>query len=60
MKFLRDKSPVQILTRMRRLFDITWASLTPEEKGEGLYETLWNKGITMLDISETDEMLMVL
>jgi spore germination protein len=48
------------LTVIRRLFDMDWASLTPEEKGEGIYETLRDRGIATTDISETEDMFDVL
>ncbi|MCL2223372.1 MAG: spore germination protein [Defluviitaleaceae bacterium] len=47
-------------TVIRRLFDMDWASLTEEEKGEGIYETLRDRGIATTDISETDDMFDIL
>ena len=48
------------LSVIRRLFDMDWASLTPEEKGENIYETLRDRGIATTDISETDDMFDIL
>ncbi|MCL2388726.1 MAG: spore germination protein, partial [Defluviitaleaceae bacterium] len=48
------------LSVIRRLFDMDWASLTPEEKGESIYETLRDRGIATTDISEADDMFDIL
>ena len=44
------------LTVIRRLFDMDWAALTPEEKSDGLFETLRDRGIATSDLSEADNM----
>ncbi|MCL2198014.1 MAG: spore germination protein [Defluviitaleaceae bacterium] len=47
-------------TVIKRLFDMNWAALTPEEKGATVYETLRDRGIATTDISETDDMFDIL
>ena len=44
------------MTVIRRLFDMDWAALSPEEKSEGLYETLRDRGIATSDLSEAETM----
>jgi len=48
------------LTVINRLFKMDWAELSPEEKGETVYETLRDRGIATTDISETDDMFDIL
>ncbi|MCL1842405.1 MAG: spore germination protein [Defluviitaleaceae bacterium] len=47
-------------TVIKRLFDMDWATLTPQEKSRGLYLTLRDRGIATTDISETDDMFDIL
>jgi len=44
------------MTVIRRLFDMDWAALSPEEKSNGLYETLRDRGIATSDLSEAETM----
>ncbi|MDR0272742.1 MAG: spore germination protein [Clostridiales bacterium] len=43
-------------TVIKRLFDMDWASLSPEEMGETIYETIRDRGIATTDISESEDM----
>ncbi|MCL2840127.1 MAG: spore germination protein [Defluviitaleaceae bacterium] len=44
------------LTVIRRIFDMDWSALTPDEKSAGLYEALRDRGIATSDLSEAEKM----
>jgi len=48
------------MTVIKRLFEMDWAKLTPDEKGEDLFSTLRDRGIASADISEAKDWDMVL
>lgn len=48
------------MTIVKRLFDMDWANITPDEMGEDLFATLRDRGIASADISEAQTWDMVL
>ena len=48
------------MTVVKRLFNMDWASLTPDEKSNGLYETVRDRGIASADLSEAKDWEMTL